>query len=224
VNRPGAIIIVLFALVLPVFSSQITPASADCFKTPDISLEKSDYSISAEAFDFQAALLTGVWIPTGNNDVLGVHPQFGGYVGAKRGCFEVGISGLLSFVNAPQRYSVEYEGVVYDTKHYFGLCLGVDLGYEILYFRKNGFLLSAGLGYDWFLAEYFESDEQYKYIGSFFLNSGAGYRRYIFESRYGAVYLEVQVKYKLLDYKNEGGTDLSGDAVTIGLNVGKIIY
>lgn len=201
-----------------------TPAQADSAKTPDTSLERSNYSVWAEAYDFHAAFSTGVWVPTGENAVLGAHPQFGAYLGTKRGNFEAGLAVLLRLANAPRTYRIEYEGNTYDTKRFLGLYVGVDVGYEILYWRKNGFLLLAGAGYDWFLSEYFEEDEQYKSVGSFLLNGGVGYRRYFAESSGGASYIEVHARYNLLEYKNEGGTDLSGDTVAVCLSFGRILY
>jgi hypothetical protein len=118
---------------------------------------------------------------------------------------------LLSSANA---YTYEVDGVLYETKRYFGWYLGLDFGYEVVYFRRQGILLVSGIGWDGFSTNPNRAeDEDPNWINSFNYNIGVGYRLYFKKDIYR--YIEFDVKYNFINYRNEGGTDLSGDAISI---------
>ncbi len=50
------------------------------------------------------------------------------------------------------------------------------------------------------------------------LNGGLGYRFYI--PPIESIYLNLQLRYHLVDYNNSGGTDLSGNVATMRLQFG----
>ncbi len=187
-------------------------------------LQATYYSSFSEAWEFNASISTGFWVPTGKNDILGAHPQLGFFMGGKRCRFEIGFSLLFRLLPAAHEYTVKYEGVLYDTTGYFGWYLGMDLGYEIFYRKGNGIFLLAGTGWDAFASEYISEDERRVWINSFNLNSGVGYRYYYKEMETMSSYIEVDFKYNFVDYKNPGGTDLSGNAVSVCFIWGSIFF
>jgi hypothetical protein len=182
---------------------------------------KPDYSKIREVWDVNMGLVTGLWIPTGNANLLGAHPQVGVYMGSKGCRFEPCFSFAFRFAPSDNDYTVRYQGSQYTTNEYLGWYMGVDLGYEFFYLRRHGFLLLGGAGWDAFQAKTF-SDEEYVWINSINLNTGLGYRLYYKETADSA-YIEIDIKYNFLDYKNPGGTDLSGNAFSINILWGTII-
>jgi hypothetical protein len=182
---------------------------------------KPGYSKISEVWDVNVGLSMGLWVPTGKNSTLGAHPQFGFYMGAKACRFEPCVSFALRFASSANDYTVRYKGTQYSTGEYLGWYAGVDFGYEIFYTRKQGFLLLGGAGWDAFQAKTF-SDDEYVWINSINLNTGLGYRLYYKETAESS-YVEIDVKYNIIDYKNPGGTDLSGDAVTFYIAWGTIL-
>jgi hypothetical protein len=181
------------------------------------------YSSFSERSDFNVGIITGIWIPTGKIEILGNHPQFGFFMGGKRCRFEYSFSGVGRFLQAANEYTVKHEGILYDTTGYFGWYLGIDFGYEIFYRKSNGILLLAGMGWDAFRSEYIEEEETAVIRNSFNFNSGVGYRYYYRELE-SMSYIEFDFKYNFIDYKNRGGTDLAGNAVSILFIWGNIFY
>lgn len=182
------------------------------------------YSSSEEAWDYNVGIITGLWVPTGKNEILGVHPQIGFFAGGKRCRFEICLSLAFRLLGSAHEYTIKYEGVLYDTSRYLGWYLGMDLGYEIFYRKRSGILLLAGTGWDAFASEYFSEDEKSVWINSFNLNSGVGYRYYYKEMEIMSSYIEVDFKYNFVDYKNPGGTDLSGNTISVCFIWGNIFY
>ena len=186
-------------------------------------VQYSGYSSFSERSDLNVGIITGIWIPTGKIETLGAHPQFGFFMGGKRCRFEYSLSVLGRFLPTANEFTVKHEGVLYDTTKYFGWYLGVDIGYEIFYRKGNGILLLAGMGWDAFRSEFIEEEETPVIRNSFNFNSGVGYR-YYYREKESMSYIEVDFKYNFLDFKNPGGTDLSGNAVSIFFIWGNIFY
>jgi hypothetical protein len=161
-----------------------------------------------------AAFLFGLWIPTDEAGTLGSKIQAGFNVGAKRCNFEANLAAIVRMLQSEVSYTYEKDGVLYETNKYLGWYFGLDIGYEIFYFRGNGILLLSGIGWDGFSTNPWPAeDEDPNSISSFNFNAGVGYRRYIRGNYYN--YVELDFKYNLIDYKNSGGTDLTGNAFSI---------
>ena len=174
---------------------------------------ESEYSL-AEAWDMYAAFLTGVWIPTDEAGTLGSKLQMGFNAGGKRCNFEVNLSAIVRMLPSAIAYTYENDGVLYETNKYLGWYFGLDVGYEIIYFRGNGILLLSGIGWEGFSANPWAQEPEDMYnISSVNFNFGLGYRYYIGKGYYN--YWEFDCKYNFIDYKNPGGTDLSGNAFSV---------
>lgn len=215
----------LFLVLILTFiigGTNIMTAQTDTLPAGDLgvsSYEYSEYSdydstySSAEAWDAITAFSAGFWIPTGAANTLGTKLQLGCLIGGKRCKFEIYGTALLRLFPASNEYTYEIDGEQFSTTNYLGWYLGLDFGYEILYYRRNGILLLAGMGLDGFSATPMsEESEELFNINSFNFNIGVGYRHYRRKNNYS--FFEFDFKYNFIDYKNPGGTDLSGNAMS----------
>ena len=170
---------------------------------------------------FHTALATGVWVPTGNLNVVGAHPYLGYHIGARGPRFMVDFSVYLRFLRSPNRYLVENNSNVYATNYFMSGYIGLNGGYKFWSQGRHEFDVLGGIGYD----EISEiragrSHRTHRYyngkqISSLNLNIGVGYKLF-YTDRY---YVSLSVKYNFLNYLNVPQS-LSGNAVTIGLTFG----
>ncbi len=166
------------------------------------------------------ALITGIWMPQGANKLLGNHPEIGFLMGGKKSKFIYDLNVLLRFLASKQKYQVMYKGEVKNTKHYFGGYLGLDGGYEVWRNWQHEFDLLLGIGIDGFDAVPSKSSDSNDGLSIYSVNYnfGLGYRFYL--KAYSVKYVGIQAKMNLINYKNKNGTDLSGNAFTIRLELG----
>jgi hypothetical protein len=154
--------------------------------------------------------MAGMVIPTGNlNDIVGVKSAFGFQFGLKRNKLQYDISMVIRGGTAKKEYLVQYQGTQTMTNHFSGAYIGLDLAYELNKSKRHEFDFLSGIAYDGFdaVAGDPNNDVKAKTINSFNLNFGLGYR-------YGGKksnYMGIQTKYNLVNYKNMGGTNLSGN-------------
>lgn len=169
--------------------------------------------------EFNWSIMGGIWIPSGNASLLGIHPTLGGQVGIKKNRFTYNLTMAFKFLSSKEYYLTEYDGSLKSTNNFFGAYAGGDVSYEFLYLGKHPLYLNSGIAFDGFDAV--ESDnngnnnnnKSGKTIESFNFNVGMGYR-FMFRSR---SYLAVQANYNFVNYQNSGGTDLSGNIITTGI-------
>jgi len=111
---------------------------------------------------------------------------------------------------------------IWNTTHFLGVYIGLDLGYELFRFENISFNLIGGIGYDAFDAlevnETCSCETSRKSLGSLNLNIGLGNKYYIKNWNY----IGVDLKYNIVDYNNPNGTDLSGNAITLNVIFGFI--
>ena len=165
-------------------------------------------------------VLTGIWKPFNNAAALGVHPSLGFYFGHQKGKVLFDITMLMRFVKSPSSYTVVYEDSLISTRHFFGGYIGLDVGYELLRTPFTRVYLLGGIGYDGF--EALESDpgvddDPSRSIGSLNLNTGLGGKWFLNDSM---GYLGLELRYNFVNYNNPGGTDFTGNALSVRLLVG----
>lgn len=171
---------------------------------------------------FHWALFSGVWTPFGKASLLGSHPLLGFEFGSKYRKMYLNVSMYFKFSNAVNKYTFMLEDSARITNHFFGGYFGLDFERELIKVRKNEFNILAGISWDGF--DTMESNtkddrtdnDKGKSISSLNLNVGLGYR-YIFKN---SAYLGIRGKYNFVNYKNVGGTDLSGHTMTITIAYG----
>jgi hypothetical protein len=159
-------------------------------------------------------------MPRGNISALGSHPLIGFQIGSAWKNLSLDFEFSLRFTNAPKDYQTVQYGYIYDTRYHVGTYLGLDGAYAIQRFQKHQVNALFGVGYDnlTLLKASSEDADDAKNISSINLNAGIGYKYYFKRNQY----IGLLGKYNLLFYKNRGGTDLSGNAVTLTLVYGFI--
>jgi hypothetical protein len=168
------------------------------------------------------AFYSGIWLPFDNANTLGVHPVIGLEGGCRFRKFNFNLSLYLKFVKTANEYTVMVKDSVYVTDYFLGGYVGLNIDREIFKYKKNEFDFLLGIGYDGFSAlDYSTSDsnpdnDEDKSINSLNINTGLGYR-YNFKSK---TYVGLRCNYNFVNYINSGGTDLSGNTMTIVLVAG----
>ncbi|MGB3092115.1 MAG: hypothetical protein WBC42_02760 [Candidatus Zixiibacteriota bacterium] len=164
--------------------------------------------------EYHLGLIGGAWFPQGNSKTLGIHPTLGFSLGFKQNKILYDFTGILRFLDSSNRYTIEHKGSVIETNDFLGGYIGLDLGYEAYRDRRNEIDFVIGAGYDGFTAYRNKDDEKdTKDIDSFNFNVGLGYRYYY--SDFTTEYIGFQVRTNIVSYYNPGGTNLSGNTVSL---------
>lgn len=164
--------------------------------------------------------LLGAWIPQDNLEIVGSHPFIGfrGGIQYKRLIADVTLG--FRFGKSPNIYQVYENDSVWNTDHFFGGYIGLDLGLEMFRIKNSSFDLIGGVAFDGFDALKVDDPNSEtditKSINALNLNIGLGYKYNINPWNY----IGIDFKYNIVDYKNKMGTDLSGNALTINLIYG----
>jgi DNA-binding transcriptional MerR regulator len=167
----------------------------------------------------------GIWIPQGNLAIVGMHPEFGGALGMTVGPFYADFVMAFRWGKAPDYYQVLYNNTIYNTNHFFGMYVGADMGYRLFYYNRHRFDVVGGIAADGIdvlndeIVNGFDEDESNhrSSIMSPNFNIGLGYK---YQLKQSGRFIGLDLKYNFVNYKNTGGTDLSGNAVTIHLLFG----
>jgi hypothetical protein len=112
---------------------------------------------------------------------------------------------------------------VISTSSFVGVYLGIDLGYRLITINKSGIDLLGGIAWDYIETLDNYNDRMYndglsKRLNSLNLNIGIGYKFTLNKRRKD--FLGLDVKYNFVDYNNQGGSDLSGNTISIQLLYG----
>ncbi len=168
------------------------------------------------------AIGIGMWMPNQHLDTLGMHPYLGGQLGLRHDHLLADLALDLRVGASPNKYQVMIDGNLTDTKEFFGVSLRLDFGYEVMHLWGSDLFFTGGIGYDGITAYYEannpddDTDDVSKHLNSFNLNLGGSYRIYLKNDHY----LALTGRYHRLNFRNKGGTDLKGNAVSFGLEYG----
>ena len=163
----------------------------------------------------------GWWSPVGKLRTLGHHPQAGFIAGGTMSGFLLGFQMSVGFLNTPVHYVAIVDGELYETRHFTQVYLGAHGGVRLFSDPLNALYVTAGAGYDGidplnYAIWQENSTDLSQMINSLNLNTGFTYKRTIGEQRF----FSVMLRYNFLNYRNRGGTDLSGDVITVGFAYG----
>lgn len=162
-------------------------------------------------------VLAGKWIPTGGLAALGTHPYVGLIIDNAGRRVSAGMSVAFSFLPLGQQVRVRAEDSVFSSSRFLCGMLSFDGGIAPLSTKRHRIDIRCGIGADWMdlLSVSRPGSDRVitKSLSSLDLNAGIGYRmRITARTRVG-----VQAKYHLVDFDNQGGTDLRGNFFTAGL-------
>ena len=188
---------------------------------PELStLLSKNYTVTRRGLRGNLAVSAGVWVPTKDLSLLGAHPSLGLHIGVRPGRHQVDLSLQFRFLNSPNFYTVVKDGLTYTTTYYFGGYIGADYTYYVLSTKKVdiGFLAGMGLdGFDFAKTEYNSNpDNSNATLFSFNANAGVRFNYYFTPGFYAG----LQGRYNGVHYSSHGGTNLTGDAISIDLLFG----
>lgn len=157
----------------------------------------------------------GMWIPTGNLQTLGAKPEIGAQIGRRYRRFGGDITALFRFLDAKHEYLVEHNDSLYRTDNFLGIYLG---GGPVLRAHSSWstsfeIFSEAGWGGIMALAADDIKAKNADYMNSFNCNIGLTLRKYF--GAFHTQYIGIQARYNIVDFDTNGGTNLSGDAVSI---------
>jgi hypothetical protein len=172
-----------------------------------------------------AAIMCGVWIPTGHLALLGTHPSVGLQLGERNKLNEYDFIWSFRFPSTtPGTYKVVRLDTSFNSNYYDGGYVGFDYTRYVIHKKRFELGLTSAIGYDYFsVANGFGTSPPTTSasilpidVGSFNFSNGIRFK-YFFSSR---SFIGIYAKYNLINYCNSGGTDLSGQAFTIELVYG----
>lgn len=189
-------------------------------------LVKSYYSQEVDIIrrepDFNLCFSAGLWMPQENASLLGNHPIIGGQAGFRKDKMTYNLSLAFRVLKSRNQYVILVDGVKDSTNYFLGGYIGIDIDRSLISCKKHQIDLLAGIGYDSFEALYQNTDDDNPdndtrfAIGSVNMNFGLGYR-YYYKAR---KYIGLQAKYNVVNYSNNGGTNLAGNCLTVSIIMG----
>lgn len=170
------------------------------------------------------SIMTGIWVPTGHLTTLGTHPSIGISLGSRNVFNEYEFVWAFRFPGSSTRpYTFARNDSVFTSHYYDGGYVGLDYTRYIVHKTRYEFGLVSAIAYDYFsVANGFGGGEAEDHHwgslnqGSFDFNNGFRFK-YFLRPR---LYVGLAVKYHIINYVNNGGTDMGGNAVTMDLALG----
>ncbi len=157
------------------------------------------------------ALVSGLWVPLGSNRILGDKIEIGGQFGIRWHRFGLDLTLAGRFLKAREPYVVKYQGSLRTTDHFSAVYSGVGPTFELFNSRKFQSELFSDVGYTDF--DVIDSG-RYSVTGTF----GGSFRWFI--NKPVAQYLGLQIRYSIVKFDSGGGSDLSGNALSVDLILG----
>ncbi len=168
--------------------------------------------------DLSMGLITGIWLPTGNANLVGKHPIIGFYIGAKIKNLIIDADMNFKFLKSKNSYLVEQDGEIYTTDHFFGAYIGLDLTYVLKSSEKFNFNLLSGVAFDGWDALTLDKEKEIENQGVYGLNLNLGLGTQFFYKKFSN--LGFEFRYNFNNFENENGTDFSGNTITAVLKWG----
>ena len=167
--------------------------------------------------------LVGSWMPQGNNKLLGNHPEIGVQLGGESKFWRA--DGIFSYrcSRARNRYTVDSLGHSVTTDEFNSWMLGVEGGFKFLRSSTFSADVFAGLAYD-VIFSIEEAGDPEEPVSHSSLAASIGLRQRFFLNQRSGRYIGAIVRYSLVDYDNPGGTDLSGNTLSISFIFGWIVH
>ena len=171
-----------------------------------------------------ASVSLGWWAPTGNlARVLGSHPSVGITLGGRSKWHEYDLTWGFRFLHpTPEAYTVVRNDSAYNSRYYDGGYIGFEYTRYIVHERYLDIGLTGGIGYDYFdIVDGFTDNPSHHWLEPF--NVGSPNLNYGLRVKYffkNTSFIGVTVKYNVIYYENNGGTNLGGNAFTLDLSYG----
>lgn len=188
---------------------------------------------NADVIGVSTGLYAGAWIPIGNLSVIGTQPYIGVNLGGRseKITFETRVD--LRFGSAANSYNVMSKDTLYSTTEFSGVYAGMELGRKLLRRGSSELDLTFGTGYELMSVLYKkvpatvagEKDRVIsRSLSTWNINAGLSYKIYVRNTyqkgkrRFN--YFALQTSYNFINYNNTGGTNMSGNSITVGIAYG----
>jgi hypothetical protein len=166
--------------------------------------------------EINVGVSTGIWIPSGELTLVGVHPAIGVLVGAKtRNTYWDAIF-EFRFGNTRYPFEITIQDSILQTQNYQGGYLGLEASRIIKRFESSTLEIIAGLGYDIIDIVEDSNEPERQTFRSPAANAGLGYR-FFFPNR---TWLSFKTGYYWLDHSHDAGSPLSGNAFMLKVSYG----
>jgi hypothetical protein len=181
---------------------------------------KTEEKTLSKKLDPHISLFSGILVPLGNLKIVGNRPIFGIKGGFNKKNFLLDAALDFRFGPSKNTYFVQYQDSLIKTKQFFGVLFGLETGYRLFNQKMNEIDLLGGIGLDGIdvlnIGKPEDPNRITKSLNSLNLNLGIGFRHY-FQNR---TYWGIEARYNFVNFKNTGGTDLTGNTISIRLNIG----
>jgi hypothetical protein len=168
-------------------------------------------------FALNWSINAGVWIPTANLGLVGSKPEVGVQGGLRSRRFGGDLTILVRLLNAEQSYLVRHKDSLYETDNFFSIYLGLGPVLKVYSSQKISLEMFGGTGWDGIMALTADDIDEAEadYLNS--LNVNVGFTvRWHYGTR-DTRYFGIQTRYNVVDFRTGGGTDLSGNSISINL-------
>jgi hypothetical protein len=165
------------------------------------------------------AALAGIWMPQQAASALGNKAEAGFKIGWRGDRWGAEGTLIFRFLEAKREYVVRQDDKEDRGRSFFGGYVGADLAYEAFRSEVHAVSLIGGIGLDGFgHGSSKDDDTSTGGVNSLNLNIGAEYRLACNRTR--TRYVGLQGRYNVVNYATGGGTDLSGNTVSLELVYG----
>ena len=170
------------------------------------------------------AFITGIWMPLGKLNTLGLHPEIGLQGGWKTGKMNYDFTLMFRFIKTPNYYFAyrKETNTFEQTNRFVGGYMGFDVGRDILVKKRHELQVVGGIAWDFI--EVLEENKKLNLkaveSNSYNINAGLAYRFYIKDN----FYLGLKAKYNVVDYTLNKVIDLKGHAVTVHFSIGGFYF
>lgn len=168
---------------------------------------------------FHWAGTIGIWMPKGEIEILGNHPNIGFVAGIRKNGWNYDFDMNFKFLRTRNTYLAQRKnsnGPAEETRQFFGGYLGVGIGRDIYADYKNEFQLITGLGLDGFDALREEDNLKATSILTYNFNIGLSYK-HIFNY---STYIGFKARWNFTDYTLSKVVDYSGNPITFDILIG----
>ncbi|MEM9822973.1 MAG: hypothetical protein AAF985_17975 [Bacteroidota bacterium] len=180
------------------------------------------YNSSSSPYSREVGLsfFTGVWIPTGDIQLFGVHPEIGLSIGGKAHEIETNLVFAIRILGSRETYNVfrEQDNRTINSRAFFSAMVGLEFGRNVLVLKNHELQFNLGFAYE--NLNVFKEEEEFDSInvGTYNFNVGLTYR--LFSKRRG--FIGLRLRYHFVDYTLGNKLDINGFPYSIGLVFGGV--
>lgn len=209
-------------LMLEFYSSELPSFEHIKNTSPDesklSSFHRMRLSETEKTVEGNIGIFTGFVQPTGRMSIFGVRPTIGALMGLKKLRHSIDLTFDIRLGPSANDYFFVYNDTIMKTKKYSDIYCGLEYSYDIV--RREKIILSAasGVAYEQISVLPKENDygDESKYLPTLNVNGGFVLKYFLREDRY----IGIHARYNLVNFSNNGGTDISGNYFNLRLLFG----